>query len=52
MFGSGAPVCLDYTGIVVLWHGTVDSGQPLQTGSDTKADSFAPMRGEVFLTDY
>lgn len=33
---------LDYIGIVVLWHGTVDSRQPLQPGSDAKVDSFAP----------
>lgn len=51
-FGSGAPVRLDYIGIVVLWHGAVDSRQPLQPGSDASVDSFAPRRGEVLLTDY
>lgn len=51
-FGSGAPVCLDYIGIVVLWHGTVDSRQPLQPGSGAKVDSFAPRQGEVLLTDW
>lgn len=50
--GSGAPVCLDYIGIVVLWHGTVDSRQPLQPGKEAKVDSFAPRQGEVLLTDY
>ena len=43
---------LDYIGIVVLWHGAVDSRQPLQPGSDASVDSFAPRRGEVLLTDY
>lgn len=24
-FDPGAPVCLDYIGVAVLWHGTADS---------------------------
>lgn len=30
-FSQGAAVFLDYIGNVVLWHGTVDSRQPLAT---------------------